>query len=467
MSVNIPKVSSIVSHHDKATPGCAYFAIKGAQHNGEDYIALAITKGAKVIYIQRSEANVHEEGGVIHVSVPDIRYALAQAAADHYPLQPDNIVLITGTSGKTSIAEYYRQLAESLGYKSASLGTMGVISNVPGVSQEETLTTPDPVTLHQQLDNMSRCGITHLAIEASSHGIEQHRLDGVRFKAAGFTNLSHDHLDYHLNMDAYFKAKSRLFEEMLPTAGTAVLNADSPYYGKLGAICKSRNIRVIDYGKQATQIKLDNFQPGKLHFSIHGKQYISNASVEAEFQAYNILCALGLMMAIDKESTVDQLMAGVKNLTGAKGRLEKVGSFQGGDIYIDYAHKPDALAKVLAPLRERCKGRLILVFGCGGDRDRLKRPIMGEIAARYADIIVITDDNPRTEVAADIRKEIMQGCNKAIEIADRATAVREAVHMMHAGDILLIAGKGHEEYQVVGNEKVPYSDFTEVHNHLK
>ncbi|MBS0235911.1 MAG: UDP-N-acetylmuramoyl-L-alanyl-D-glutamate--2,6-diaminopimelate ligase [Proteobacteria bacterium] len=461
MSLDLPKVSSLASHHEKVEAGGAYFAIKGSQHDGEDYIDLAIKKGAKVIYIQRPTAGISTVNGIQHIAVPNIRTTLAKAAAAHYLLQPANIVLITGTSGKTSIAEYYRQMTEKLGYKSASLGTMGLISNVDGIRQEETLTTPDPILLHQLLENITKRGVTHLAIEASSHGIQQHRLDGVRFKAAGFTNLSHDHLDYHITMDAYFEAKARLFGEMLSANSTAVLFADNEHYSKLSNICKNREIRVLDYGREAQQIRLEAFEPGKLELRVFGKHYITKVHADAEFQAYNIACALGLMLAVENDDA-PTLINTLEHLTSAKGRLEKVYTFQGGDIYIDYAHKPDALAKVLAPLRERCKGRLIVVFGCGGDRDRLKRPIMGEIAARYADIVVVTDDNPRTESAADIRKEILQSCPNAIEIADRATAVAEAAHMLQDKDILLIAGKGHEEYQIIGNEKLPYSDFKEI-----
>jgi UDP-N-acetylmuramoyl-L-alanyl-D-glutamate--2,6-diaminopimelate ligase len=387
------------------------------------------------------------------------RRALAQIAARFYPIQPATIAAVTGTSGKTSTVHFLRQMWKTGGKKSASIGTLGILAD--NFFEKDELTTPDGISLHRALQMLAKeRGVTHAAMEASSHGLDQHRLDGVRIRLAAFTNLSRDHLDYHKTMKNYFAAKLRLFNELLPQNGTAILNADVPEFEELQRIVKNRGIRSVTYGKANADITLHNRKATtngqELGFSINGTSWHGFISLPGAFQAVNVSCALALALASGENET--KLIDGLPQLEGVPGRMEFVGNYKGGAVYVDYAHKPDALENVLQALRPHAKHHLAVVFGCGGNRDTGKRPIMGEIAMRLADSVIVTDDNPRTEQPASIRKEILAGAKGAKEIGDRAEAIAYALSAMQEGDVLVIAGKGHEQGQIIGNETRPFDD---------
>ncbi|MBI3516416.1 MAG: UDP-N-acetylmuramoyl-L-alanyl-D-glutamate--2,6-diaminopimelate ligase, partial [Proteobacteria bacterium] len=379
------------------------------------------------------------------------------------------IAAVTGTNGKTSVATFTRQIWARLGHHAASLGTLGLVA--PDRPPQPTLTTPDPVALHALLAELAADGVDHLAMEASSHGLDQYRLDGVVLSAAGFTNLTRDHLDYHKTMEAYFAAKVRLFERILPRQSCAVLNADSGAYPFLEAVCRRRDQRVISFGTGAADLALRDRRPSAtgqdLTLSVFGATELMHLPLAGEFQALNALCALGLVIGSGAEPR--NALAQLERLEGVRGRLELAATTPAGaPIYVDYAHTPDALETVLEALRPHADGRLVVVFGCGGDRDPGKRPLMGESAARLADHVVVTDDNPRSEDAAAIRQAVLAGCARAtsdaeiVEVGDRAAAIAEAVDQLEAGDMLVVAGKGHEQGQIVGDTVRPFDDVTVV-----
>ncbi|HEY5215549.1 MAG TPA: UDP-N-acetylmuramoyl-L-alanyl-D-glutamate--2,6-diaminopimelate ligase, partial [Pseudolabrys sp.] len=382
--------------------------------------------------------------------------------AKFFARQPDTIAAVTGTSGKTSVAAFTRQIWAALGLQAASIGTVGVVS--PKTETYGSLTTPDPVELHRTLDALAGEGVTHLALEASSHGLDQHRLDGVRIAAGAFTNLSRDHLDYHPTLEAYLAAKLRLFEELIAAGGTAVIDVDDGYAGPVVAAAKKRGLKVMTVGAQGDDIKLvdgaiDGFAQ-VVTLAHGGHTYKIKLPLVGGFQLQNAAVAAGLAIATGAEPA--RVFAALAQLTGAKGRLELVGARNGAPIFIDYAHKPDALAKALAALRPYASGRLVVVFGAGGDRDMGKRPIMGRIAAENADRVIVTDDNPRSENPAAIRAAILAAAPGATEIGDRAQAIRAAIADLQSGDVLLIAGKGHETGQIIGGRVVPFSDHEAV-----
>jgi UDP-N-acetylmuramoyl-L-alanyl-D-glutamate--2,6-diaminopimelate ligase len=376
---------------------------------------------------------------------------------------------VTGTNGKTSVASFTRQIWARLGHKAASLGTLGLVA--PGKPPRDSLTTPDPVLLHAQLAELADAGVDHLALEASSHGLDQYRLDGVALTAAGFTNITRDHLDYHQTMEAYFAAKVRLFERVLPRRGTAVLNADSGAYPFLEAVCKRRDQRVISFGTGTADLALRERRPSAtgqdLTLSVFGTTEILHLPLPGAFQALNALCALGLVIGSGAEPRT--ALPALERLEGVRGRLELAATTPGGaPIYVDYAHTPDAIETVLEALRPHAVGRLVVIFGCGGDRDPGKRPLMGEVAARLADRVVVTDDNPRSEDPAAIRRAALAGCGRVdravevVEIGDRAEAIRAAVSGLGPTDLLVVAGKGHEQGQIVGGTVKPFDDVTVV-----
>jgi UDP-N-acetylmuramoyl-L-alanyl-D-glutamate--2,6-diaminopimelate ligase len=394
--------------------------------------------------------------------VRNARRTLALAAAKFFARQPDTIAAVTGTSGKTSVAAFTRQIWAALGLQAASIGTVGVVS--PKTETYGSLTTPDPVELHRTLDALAGDGVTHLALEASSHGLDQHRLDGVRIAAGAFTNLSRDHLDYHPTIEAYLAAKLRLFDELISAGGTAVIDVDDGYAGPVVAAANKRGLKVMTVGAQGDDIKLvdgaiDGFAQ-VVTLAHGGHTYKIKLPLVGGFQLQNAAVAAGLAIATGAEPT--RVFAALAQLTGAKGRLEMVGTRNGAPIFIDYAHKPDALAKALAALRPYASGRLVVVFGAGGDRDMGKRPIMGRIAAENADRVIVTDDNPRSENPAAIRAAILAAAPGATEIGDRAQAIRAAIADLQSGDVLLIAGKGHETGQIIGGRVVPFSDHEAV-----
>jgi UDP-N-acetylmuramoyl-L-alanyl-D-glutamate--2,6-diaminopimelate ligase len=438
-------------------PGFLFAALPGSRVDGRDFIPEALQRGA--VAVLASPGTALPDPNAVLVSDPNPRRRLSLMAALFYRKQPKVIAAVTGTSGKTSTASFTRQIWAKLGVKAASLGTLGLIS--PDKQEYLSLTTLDPIALQERLAGLAQSGVNHLAIEASSHGLDQFRLDGMRIAAAAFTNVSHEHLDYHGSMEAYFAAKQRLFSELLPAGAPAVLNADAPEYETLEQIVHSRRGKVLSYGRAGKTLRLENLEPvdagQKLALRIEGKFYEVLFPVPGSFQAMNVLAALGLVIATggDPVRATQALTA----LKGVRGRIEHVATHpSGARIYVDYSHKPDALETVLKALRPHAPGRLVVVFGCGGDRDRAKRPLMCAIAIRFADQVIVTDDNPRSEDPATIRREILAAAPQAVEIGDRGEAIRAAVAGLAAGDLLLIAGKGHETGQIVANKVFPFDD---------
>ena len=398
----------------------------------------------------------------------DPRRVLALMAARFYGRGPENIVAVTGTNGKTSVASFTRQIWAQLGIPAASLGTVGL--EIAGEIKSVKHTTPEPVALHQMLSSVADRDITHLALEASSHGLEQRRMDGIRLKAAGFTNISRDHLDYHKDFEDYFSQKLRLFDTLLSAEGIAVVNADMAESAEIIKIANGRGIELISVGTQGSTLRLVDCQPlgfgQRLKIAAVGEEFDVMLPLAGEFQASNALVAAGLVMALGVSA--GDVLPKLTELKGAKGRLENVGlSANSVPVFVDYAHTPDALATALQALRPFAIGRLAVVFGCGGDRDRGKRPEMGAIAVRDADIVIVTDDNPRGEDAGAIRAEVLAGAQGALETGDRAQAIGEALGMLGSGDLLLVAGKGHETGQIIGNKVLRYSDHEAIKNLLE
>jgi UDP-N-acetylmuramoyl-L-alanyl-D-glutamate--2,6-diaminopimelate ligase len=457
-------VSGLASDSRKATRGSVFVAVPGSKANGTAFIPQAVAAGA-VAVVGEAERPSQVDEAIAYVRVPDVRRSLALAAARFYPRQPGTIVAVTGTSGKSSVADFARQLFASLGRTSASLGTLGVVTS--SGAAYGSLTTPDPIALHETLDRLAGEGVTHLAMEASSHGIDQRRLDGVRLAAAGFTNLGHDHLDYHETMEVYRQAKLRLFETLLPEGATAVVNADGACAPLFLEAAAARGLDVMSTGAAGDTLKLagstrEGFSQ-RLSIAFHppGAPFRSFNVVlplVGDFQVENALLAAGLVLAAEGNGVVDQVIAALSDLKGVPGRLERVGEAKGALCIVDYAHKPDALEHVLDALRPFTSGRLVCVFGCGGDRDRGKRPIMGKIAIEKADVVIVTDDNPRSENPATIRAEILAGASGAREIGDRSEAIHTAVQELRSGDVLVVAGKGHETGQIIGDRTLPFSD---------
>ena len=442
-------------------PGDLFVAMAGAKDDGLAFVAQALAAGAAAVMAERVPQTPLPPN-VAFVRVHDARYALARAAAKFFTQQPQVIAAVTGTSGKTSVTAFTRQIWAALGCEAASIGTIGLVSRRREVYG--SLTTPDPIALHRELDALAREGVTHLAIEASSHGLDQRRLDGVRIAAGGFTNISRDHLDYHPSMADYLAAKLRLFADLVERRGVAVINVDHEHAEAAVSCAKQRRLRLLTVGRKGEGIRLientiDGFAQA-LHVVHAGNAYRLRLPLVGDFQVENALLAAGLVIATGGEPAA--AFAALAQLKGAKGRLELVGERNGAPIFVDYAHKPDALAKALDALRPYVTGRLVVVFGAGGDRDPGKRPMMGRIAAQRADRVVITDDNPRSETAAAIRAAILQAAPGAIEIGDRGEAIRTAISELRGGDVLLIAGKGHETGQIVGKQVFPFSDHDAV-----
>jgi UDP-N-acetylmuramoyl-L-alanyl-D-glutamate--2,6-diaminopimelate ligase len=451
------EITGLTADSRAVKPGFLFAALPGSRAHGRDFIPEALRRGAAAVLAD--PGTVLPGPGAVLIADDNPRRRLSLMAAAYYRVQPRVIAAVTGTSGKSSTADFTRQLWAALGWKSASLGTLGVIA--PGREEYLPLTTMDPVGLHRRLDALAKAGVDRLAIEASSHGLDQYRLDGVRVSAAAFTNLSHEHLDYHGSMAEYLTAKKRLFAELLPAGAPAVLNADAPEYRELDALLRARGCPVIDYGRSAAALRLERQEAvpagQELTVRVEGTRHKILFPVPGAFQAMNALAALGLVIATGGDpARAAQALAALK---GVRGRIEHVATHPtGARIYVDYAHKPDALETVLRALRPHAAGRLVVVFGCGGDRDRAKRPLMGAIATRLADRVIVTDDNPRSEDPAAIRLEILAAAPQAEEIGDRGAAIKAAVDGLKAGDILVIAGKGHERGQIVGATVLPFDD---------
>lgn len=436
-------------------PGDVFFALAGAKTDGARFIDQAIASGAVAVV---SDRVTEGDRRVPRIASSNPRRALALAAARFYPTQPATIAAVTGTSGKTSVAAFTRQIWQRLGHAAASVGTIGIVA--PNREVYGSLTTPDPIALHRSLDELAREGVTHLALEASSHGLDQYRLDGVRVTAAAFTNLSRDHMDYHPTVAHYLAAKLRLFVDLVADGGPAVIAADHDHSAAVIEAAEARKLKVMTIGRKGEAIRLlsariDGFAQ-VLSIAYAGRTYDLRLPLVGEFQIENALVSAGLAIGTGEEA--DQVFAALEKLEGAKGRLEFVGERNGAPVFVDYAHKPDALAKALEALRPYAKRKLIVVFGAGGDRDAGKRPLMGAIAAQGADKVIVTDDNPRSENPATIRAAILAAAKGATEIGDRAEAIRAAIADLQPGDALLIAGKGHETGQIVGDRVHPFSD---------
>jgi UDP-N-acetylmuramoyl-L-alanyl-D-glutamate--2,6-diaminopimelate ligase len=456
-------VEGVTADSRVAGRGMVFFAVPGAKVDGASFGPQALQKGAVAVV---SEAQP-PAGVTAWIVVDNVRAALARAAALLHPGQPGTVAAVTGTSGKTSVAAFLRQIWLADRKQAASLGTLGVVA--PSGKVYGSLTTPDPLTMHRLLEQLAGEGVTHLAIEASSHGLDQRRLDGVKLAAGAFTNLSRDHLDYHLDFESYLDAKLRLFRELLAPGQPAVIEADGERAAQVIAAARERRLRLFTVGRRGEGIKLvaarrDGFAT-RMTLEHEGRRHDVRLPLPGEFQAQNALVAAGL--ALVTGSAPDVVFPALEKLVGAPGRLERVGERNGALALIDYSHKPDALEKALAALRPYTTGRLICVFGCGGDRDAGKRPVMGEIATRLADVVIVTDDNPRSEPPDSIRAAILEGAPGAMEIGDRGLAIRRAVAMLKPGDVLMVAGKGHEEGQIVGAVTLPFSDRDEVAAALK
>jgi UDP-N-acetylmuramoyl-L-alanyl-D-glutamate--2,6-diaminopimelate ligase len=446
--------------------GDMFVAIAGGKIDGLRFTGPAVAAGAVAVVAQRMP-ETPLPATVAFVRVGNVRRALALIAAKLFPRQPRAIAAVTGTSGKTSVAAFTRQIWNANGHRAASIGTIGIVS--PCGETYGALTTPDPVALHRSLDALAGEGVTHLAIEASSHGLDQYRLDGLHLAAAGFTNITRDHLDYHPSFEAYLSAKLRLFEDLLAPGAAAIIDADHDHADAFTAVAAARGLSVMTVGRKGTGLRLlhaanDGFAQ-QLRLEYGRKIFEVRLPLVGEFQIENAMVAAAL--AIATGDNAGSVFAALEHLSGAKGRLERIGESRGAQIFVDYAHKPDALAKALEALRPYVSGQLVVVFGAGGDRDRGKRPLMGAVAAAKADRVIVTDDNPRSEDAAAIRAAIMAAARGATEIGDRREAIRRAIADLRPGDVLLIAGKGHETGQIIGNRIMPFSDHEAVATALK
>ena len=460
-----PDVTGVTADSRRVRPGMLFAALPGGQADGRAFIETALAGGA--VAVLGPEDTPDQAVPVLRAADP--RRAYAVAAARFWGAQPATCVAVTGTNGKTSVAAFCRQIFERLGREAASMGTLGVRHGEAQLSPPG-LTTPDAADLARLLAELAGRGVTHLALEASSHGVDQRRLDGVRLSAAAFTNFTQDHLDYHGDMDSYRRAKLRLFEALLPRGRPAVMNADSPAFAEFSRTAVRCGHTILSVGERGQALRLVERRPspGGQHLRIEaeGRVFDLHLPLAGAFQADNALVAAGLCLAVGEE--LEPVLGAVSALEGAPGRLERVGTTAaGGEVYVDYAHTPDGLRTVLAALRPHARGRLVVVFGAGGDRDRAKRPLMGAAAAEGADRVIVTDDNPRGEAPAAIRAEILAGAAGAAEIGDRRRAIREAAAALGAGDVLVIAGKGHEGGQVVGSEVLPFDDRQEARAALR
>ena len=462
---NDPQIEGVTADSRKVRPGWLFAALPGAKVDGRSFAPRAVEQGAVAVLAGREIEGM--AAPLVIASDPRRVYALAAAA--FWGSQPATCVAVTGTNGKTSVAAFCRQMFSHAGFKAASMGTLGVRVSAPGLDDEQVtppgLTTPDAADVAELMARVAQSGVTHLALEASSHGIDQRRLDGVKLTAAGFLNLTQDHLDYHGTMGVYRAAKLRLFETLLARGRTAVLNADSDAYPAFAGAAVGAGQGVMSVGEAGQGLRLVErvlLPHGQALKIVHdGRTYDVRLPLAGAFQASNALVAAGLCIAAGLSP--EQAFAGLEKLEGAPGRLQRVGAGpRGGEAYVDYAHTPDGLETVLGALRPHVRGKLIVVFGAGGDRDRTKRPLMGRIAAELADVAIVTDDNPRSEAPAAIRAEIMTGATGLSEIGDRREAIRAAAALLSDGDILVVAGKGHEQGQTVGDVTHPFDDVSET-----
>ncbi len=462
-----PALSGVTADSRAVRAGMLFAALPGTAVHGARFIASALEQGAVAVLTDaegaRLAADSLTESDVALVVAEDPRAALACAAALWFGAQPEVMVAVTGTNGKTSVATFTRQIWAALGHEAINIGTTGIEGAWTAPSGH---TTPDPVTLQKLLAAAAEGGVTHAAMEASSHGIDQRRLDGVRLKAAGFTNLTQDHLDYHKTMEAYFEAKAQLFTRLLPEDGVAVVNLDGARGSDMAELALNRGLRVLTVGKgQGADLQIAATRPDatgqEVRYLWQGRAFQTRLGLIGAFQAENVAVSAGL--AIAAGGAPEAVLGVLPRLTGVRGRMQLAATRRNGAaVYVDYAHTPDAIETALRALRPHVMGRIIVVFGAGGDRDRTKRPLMGEAARRNADVLYVTDDNPRTEDPASIRAAILAACPEANEVGDRAEAILRAVDALLPGDALLIAGKGHESGQVIGTDVYPFDDVEQA-----
>ncbi len=463
LASNVREFRGIAADSRDIGPGFLFAALPGTKVDGAHYIAEAVRRGATAVLGVPAAAEDARAAGVRFIADANPRLRLAQLAAEFYGAQPKTIAAVTGTNGKTSVAVFLRQIWSALGRQAASLGTLGI--DAPSGHASLGHTTPDPVVLHAALARLAGEGVACVAMEASSHGLDQFRLDGVAIAAAGFTNITRDHLDYHPDFAHYLASKLRLFDDLVQGGGVAVINADSANAAEFIAVAMRRKLALITIGERGETLRLLRRSPeasGQIFvLRYDGQDHTIHLPLVGSFQASNALVAAGLAIGLGDPASA--VFAALEKLQGAPGRLQLVAwSGNGAAIYVDYAHTPDAIETVLTALRPHVGGRLHIVFGCGGDRDRGKRPLMGAAARRLADSVIVTDDNPRSEKAEDIRREVLSGCPDARDIADRAAAIAEAIAELAVGDALVIAGKGHEEGQIIGMQTRPFSDRAEA-----
>jgi len=449
------RVTGFAIDHRKVAPGTVFGAFKGTRFDGETFIADAVKAGA-VAVVARPEATVE---GALHVTDAEPRRAFARLAAKFFAPFPAHVAAVTGTNGKTSTVELTRQLWRMAGHHGASIGTLGVTTAEDSVSTG--LTTPDIVTFLSNVAGLAREGVSHLAFEASSHGLSQFRTEGLPVQAAAFTNLSRDHLDYHLTMEAYLEAKLRLFTEVVDRDGTAVIWADDPVSDRVAEIAVERGLTLMTVGTRGEALRLAAREPTALGQTLTveagGAKHSVKLPLIGAYQAANALTAAGLAIATGGD--IAATLSGLARVQPVRGRLERaVLTRSGAPVYVDYAHTPDGLQAAIEALRPHATGRLIVVFGAGGDRDKGKRPQMAAVAARLADHVIVTDDNPRTEDAAAIRRDVLAGAPDATEIGGRREAIAAGIAGAQAGDIVLLAGKGHEQGQIVGDIVLPFDD---------
>ena len=461
-------ITSIATDSRDVTQGALFVAIPGVNVDGSKFITAAVESGAACVVSEGEGRGL----SVPHIQVGDARGAVAAIAAAFYAPQPEHVLAVTGTDGKTSVAEFTRQLAALCGVAAASMGTLGLRSPEESLNEKfpANNTSPGPVLLHQTMHDLASHHVQHVCVEASSHGIHQKRLDGVQFTAAAFTNITRDHLDYHGTVEHYFAAKARLFDTLLPEGATMVVNADDARASDLRAIATKRNIAFHDFGHNAEQYKVVSFAATHEGLAatlrLEGNEHEVKLPLYGAFQLYNILAAYGLLSCCNIAS--ETLLPQLEKIRGVRGRLERVALHSKGAVmFVDYAHTPAALESALKSLRAHCSNKLHVVFGCGGDRDAGKRPQMGEVASRLADNVIITDDNPRTEDPEIIRQDILNGAKDATIIGDREQAITHAVKQLASGDVLVVAGKGHEEYQIIGEQRHHFDDAEVIRNTVK
>ena len=442
-------------------PGMVFAALPGTAMDGRDFIPQAISNGAvAILSVEGVKASVPV------ISVPKPRLVYSQVAAKLYPGQPATLVAMTGTNGKSSTVDFLRQIWAYAGFNAACFGTLGVTSSTG--YKPMTHTTPDALALHQTLSELAAEGVTHAAMEASSHGLKQYRMDAVKVSASGFSNLTQDHFDYHPSLQDYFMSKARLFIDLTPRGAPVVINTNDKYGAHLVEVCEGLGHDILQVGWTGSDIRIDEVMPHAsgqhLTLVVKGKHHKVDLHLAGEFQALNAVAALGLAMKTGVD--VEQAVEALGHLKGVAGRLELAGVKNGAPVYVDFAHTEDGLDKLLRSVRSHTAGEVIIAFGCGGDRDPDKRQKMGRVAAKLADQVIVTDDNPRTEEAALIRNAVLKGCPNATEIGDRAEAIAEGIRRLKPQDCLVIAGKGHEQGQIVGTKVIPFSDVDVAREHL-